>query len=514
MMRILIACCLLVVLCTRQAPARPLDPAQAVLEKLYQSNGNYVFLKPQIEWSSDTRSVAAFKRRSNTILLEKKAYQVCRSFGRDSLSALAFILGHELSHSYQEEGWNLAETNFLAHGYTLNSSQAMEKNADVGGAFMAYLAGYATLDLLPDLLDRLYDAYGLKSKALAGYPPLPERMAAGREVQTLTQELVQVFETGGLLSVAGQYELASACFTFVEKHYKGREVYNNTGVNRTLQAINFTETTPDAYAYPIELEWQTRLKKPRTSRGEEGLSAADRALRRRYLTEARRDFETARKMNSRDFTAELNLFCTILLIDGGRAALRYYDQSELMKKAQLTGASLEQRENLQIARCIALAQSGKVSEARRILTDLAERSQFSAVRLLAETNLARTNDQKPATEAFSCNLPFSTSSPVDGIRLNRPPISANLLAVSPDIQVSMVVQKVSTAVVFLKNGRPVLALQRIAYRKPQAKPQEEGGLTVLADAGSLRFCPYEKVILRWKGANDILEEWVKVYAEF
>ncbi|MDX2136045.1 MAG: hypothetical protein SFV52_14770 [Saprospiraceae bacterium] len=511
MLRILLLSALPWAISAREAPEPAIThTADQVLNKLYQANGNQIFLKPRIEWSSDTRSVAAFKRRSNTIVLEEKAYTVCRSFGKDSLSALAFILGHELSHAYQEDGWNLAETSFLAHGYTPNSSSMLEKSADIGGVFMAYLAGYRTVEILPGLLDRLYEAYGLKNKTLTGYPPLDERMAAGREVQTLTRELITVFETGVLLSPAGQYEIAASCFDYVKLHYKGREVYNNLGVNNLLQALNFTESTPDVYAYPLELEWQTRLKKPRTTRGEEGLTEADRSLRHFYLSEARRHFETARKMDSRDFTAELNIFCTILLLDGPQAALRYFEDHELRKKAQLTGAGPDAWEKMQIAVGIAWAQSNGTSVARKIWSDLSAKSASPGVRRLAETNLAALNGHTTAAASAPCTLPFPVTGAVDAVRLNRPPLSDQpvVLTRNPLIQMSVTPKATSTVVVFQRNGKLVYALQRIPYGKtPDGAPK--GGTVVTTEGGTLLYCEQEKVVLRMAGEQ--VAEWVKVW---
>lgn len=515
MLRIIFWCCLPVFAWGSHLPDRMAEQvADQVLNKLYQANGNFIFLKPRIEWSAEVHSVAAFKRRTNTIVLEEKAYSVCRSFGKDSLSALAFILGHELAHAYQEEGWNLVETSFLAQSYAPNSSQALEKNADIGGVFMAYLGGYRTADMVPELLERLYDAYALKGKPLAGYPPLEERMASGRAVQALTRELISVFETGALLSAAGQYELSDACYCYVERFYKGREVYNNMGVNKALFALNFTELTLDEYAYPLELEWQTRLKKPRAARGQEDLTEAERMMRRMYLTEARTQFETARKMNRQDFTAELNLFCVTMLLDGAPAALQYYEKAELSKKAQLTGATIEQKEKLQLALGIAWAQNGGTSLARTIWTNLAAQSAYPGVRRLAQANLSALGGQAAVAQTGSgCDLPFATTSPIDAVRLNRPPLSEQpvTLRQQPLLQMGVTAKPGSTVITFMKNGKVVYALQRIPYGKA-IEHMPQGDAMVPTEGGMLQYCAQDKVLLRITGSPLRLEEWVKAWA--
>ncbi len=81
----------------------PLQVAQSVLDRLYAANGNYTFKKPKIVLSTENKKVAAFSPWKNTITLDQKMYDICRGFGRDSLAALAYIIGHELVHAYQTQ---------------------------------------------------------------------------------------------------------------------------------------------------------------------------------------------------------------------------------------------------------------------------------------------------------------------------------------------------------------------------------------------------------------------------
>ena len=51
---------------------------------------------------------AFFNPENTTINLGEKIYDICASFGADSLNALALVLGHELAHFYKDHEWGLA----------------------------------------------------------------------------------------------------------------------------------------------------------------------------------------------------------------------------------------------------------------------------------------------------------------------------------------------------------------------------------------------------------------------
>lgn len=75
-----------------------IETAKRVLDKLYQANGNLIFIKPGIRISDKEFAVAQYLSGENVIILERKLLQLCYEFGTDSMNALAFVLGHELMH--------------------------------------------------------------------------------------------------------------------------------------------------------------------------------------------------------------------------------------------------------------------------------------------------------------------------------------------------------------------------------------------------------------------------------
>ena len=98
--------------------ARTAPPAavQQLFDQLYAVNGITRIKKPALSMSGENVKVAAYYPSKNAIVLDEKAWQICRSMGRDSLAALAFIFGHELAHAFQTEIRDgRVKTNFLAY---------------------------------------------------------------------------------------------------------------------------------------------------------------------------------------------------------------------------------------------------------------------------------------------------------------------------------------------------------------------------------------------------------------
>ncbi|HNA64113.1 MAG TPA: hypothetical protein PKZ51_05285, partial [Saprospiraceae bacterium] len=279
-----------------------LKDAQEILGKLYKANGNMIIPRPIVKLSPSQGRAACYLRSVNTIELSPVIFDVCRSMGKDSLAALAFVLGHEFSHAFQND-LKASETNFLAYHRTDNSDVGHEEAADVSGAFMAYLAGYRTLDLMDPFLDRIYDKFNLNHD-LRGYPSLAERKQTSQKVRKMVDQLISTYEAANMLSAIGQYELAVSCYEYILGWYHGREIYNNLGVTYSRLALNFTGQNTESYVYPLEMEWGTRMKKPSVSRGA-GLPAEMAMLKDHYLQRSQDNMVQAARMDKTFFTADL-----------------------------------------------------------------------------------------------------------------------------------------------------------------------------------------------------------------
>jgi hypothetical protein len=309
----------------------PESVAGKVLSKLFEASGQLNLKQPVLKMTNEHKRVAAYFPKDNSIVLDSKAYEVCRNLGQDSLKALAFILGHELAHAFQTEVRSARKsTNFLSYDKHFSSQTRVEKVADIQGIFTAYLAGFKLDGVVQQVLPMLYDAYGLTGKDLPGYPSLTERKQSAREVQAIADTLIEVFEIANYLIVAEKYELAGACLEYVMKYYQGREIYNNLGVMYVLAAMDYYLPATDRYVYPVELDASTQLKKIEKARGGYELSPQDRLIRSSLLEKALGNFRQAIHLDKKYLSAKINLICALNLLDKPLEALDFAKETKLL----------------------------------------------------------------------------------------------------------------------------------------------------------------------------------------
>ncbi|MCE7925953.1 MAG: hypothetical protein DYG98_23130 [Haliscomenobacteraceae bacterium CHB4] len=492
-----------------QAQPRLKATAETVLENLYQANGNKIYPKPAIEIVSDERHAAQFIRRSNTIRIGVKVFEVCRVFGKDSLAALAFIIGHELAHSFQ---LNTRQTSFLAYDQEDGADANAEKDADIQGLFNAWLAGYNTADLLPYIIEGVYVAYDLKGKTLSGYPTLEERKRTAKDLRLIVTELIRMYETGNYLTAIGQHDLAAACFQYVENRYKGREVYNNLGVNLVLQAMHLSEKNVDPYVFPLELDCNTRLKKPKADRGPGDLTPEQWQQRGELLAKAAGHFAHAAKMDYQYLTAEINYLCALVLNAKAGEAIEYCERRELVKKAGLLNAPAAGQEKIKLALGLAYAYSNR-TEAIPLFDGL-KNSTDAFVQYAATLNAnVLAGRQAQLREAPPCQINFDTDAVVDDVKIHRPLTAAwTILDNAAQIEISTVLNKASELVVFRTGGQNRLSLQRMRRTGVAPVLSAATHLHALAtNRGYIRVCPEKRAALLINEAQNQAVEWVKYY---
>ena len=266
---------------------------------------------------SSSMQVAWFTPKKNTLALEERVYDLCVALGPDSLNALATLLGHELAHYYKDHGWVGDFGNGFADlpvGQRLKALRRQESKmieieteADYFGGFFGHVAGYNTLEVTPHLLQEIYLEYGLDDD-MPGYPSLPERQEIARRSAAQVQQLIPVFEAGKNLLLLAKYEEGARCFDYIARTFPSREILNNAGVARALEAIDLLDAGQRSFAYPFELDAETRLRHAgKTQRS--GFGENRRAQRERLLKEAVESFENARKKDPDYATAYVNLAC-------------------------------------------------------------------------------------------------------------------------------------------------------------------------------------------------------------
>lgn len=450
--------------------ASPQTLAQEVLDRLYATNGNYTFKKPALVLSAENKKVAAYSPWKNTILLDEKAYQICRGFGRDSLSALAYILGHELVHAYQAtiEGQRL-RTNFLAYQHAYKADIRVEKGADIQGLFNAYLAGYGVLTSMPEVIERIYREYGLLGKSLAGYPSLDERKATCREVLEIAQNLLDVFESCNYLLVMGQNSLACTGYEYILQYYQGLEIYNNLGMAYTLNAQQFWNPKTDNFVYPLEADWSSKLSRAAAARGQENMDPTMEPLRQAFLDKALANFREATRLNPDYLAARINTVCALDMQGRPVEALKYAELNLLKTPAGKKKRVGQEADMIEIALGITYAlQPGgrRKAEALAIFNRLsASPNALSA--LYARQNRQFIDGQPDTGPAGTISLPPALRQAASQLQLGRTSALERMpLDAAAGIYFARKRGPDSATVVFSNSQGNLVSLLRFQNRRP------------------------------------------------
>jgi tetratricopeptide (TPR) repeat protein len=501
-----------VVFTTAKASESIQQTAQKILAKLYAAHGDKTYSMPVLSVINTVNAGASFRRRSNKIVLEEKAYTVCRSFGKDSLQALAFLLGHELAHAFQEVGGS----NFLSGYKHEHTDQLEEQDADIFGVFVSYQAGFKNYKILPQIIEKIYSAYDLMGKTLPGYPSFSDRKATCEEVLKITEELVHLFDAANYLSVIGKYHLAAACYERIEQCYKGIEIYNNIGVNYALEALGFTPENTLPFIYPLELDINTRLRKQQIDLGGKGLTPEQKRQRAAYLNKAAQFFIKATKMDPDYLAADMNLLCILNLKEEYKKVIEYYQKSLAGNKVLQGNTSREIKAKIKINLAIALSGVGQKEEATRILKSIQKKSLNRNIGFLAAYNLNVLKGIKntKVNNKSGCDLPLSLVNIVDEVRLHRPIFDNKItLSATDDLLVSILKKEHSMVYFFEEKGLPSFSMQQVfkSFTVPLNRVANTGAETISTSAGYFRVCTEEKLIFQIDEQKQEGREWLKYY---
>ena len=158
----------------------------------------------------------------NLIYVDEKLYDLCTKFGKDSTDALACVVGHELAHYSQNHQITDGFYAGLMFGFSgrifkTNSVEQkirIEAEADYFGLLQAYLAGYNAYEILPKVLEKIYEEYKLPEH-LKGYPSKKERIGAAEKTANEIRQLIPVFVAGRVLLLSRNYAEAALCFEHI-----------------------------------------------------------------------------------------------------------------------------------------------------------------------------------------------------------------------------------------------------------------------------------------------------------
>ena len=250
----------------------------AFVKKVYNDLYNNLSItkeitKPNLQYYPDNKELIVEYEQvngglSSKIIMGSEFIAVIRSFGVDSSNALAFVLGHEMVHIFDQNlndlanvGSAYADKNFKRKKRKdIDSIFApyFEIQADEKSMFYSHLAGYKTTHIAEEVLTKIYLHFKLKSN-LPGYPKLEERKMIARNSAYKIAALLERFEIANLALIKGHYELSSKIYeAIINEGFKSSEIYNNLGLSYLLKVVE-SDTLFQKYEWPIFLDSKTKL---------------------------------------------------------------------------------------------------------------------------------------------------------------------------------------------------------------------------------------------------------------
>lgn len=354
-----------------------------VYDNLVYARGDFRYPAPVLMLKDESGYVASIDYSDNTITMEKKAYEVCEEYGD---IGFAYLLSHELTHFYEKHAWKrgfATDNADMKIGKDLKETQdgvAFETEADYLGGFLSYSAGYGLFDKGDEIISKLYSKYNLDD-ALTGYPIKSDRIELTKRSAKKLQSLVDLFEFANYSYAIGNFSEAYKYYQHILKQYQSRELYNNLGLIKVLQAIKDIGTKELKYKYPLELELRMGQSK--------GVSKKAKA----FLSQAVRHFNAAINMDPNYAPAYLNKAIAYTIAGDLVRARFYLDQDA----RSITEANIERYPktltDLTILDGILLDKEGDSIQAVQVLSQLKDTGND-----LARFNLDRVNDVPLPTE--------------------------------------------------------------------------------------------------------------------
>lgn len=292
------------------------------------------------------------------IAFDEKLYNLCASFGPDSLNAIAFILGHELAHYYlkHEEWAGFAQmlARVQIQPTRVKQAQELEMVADKQGLLHAFAAGYEPFGLPAELYRKIYQQYDFKDD-LKGYPTKEERIKNATADDLTTQRYATAFEVGKLFFLTGKYPEATQCFGHVSNLLPSKEIFLNLGVSELKQAMQYIQIAEMPFALPFELENTNRLKS--ASRTENTAAMGN------HLKLAQKYLNNAVQIDPAYLKAHVNLaICQLLMKRPGTAV------ETLQAARDLAGWSA----NAQLTQAVATLYNGDYKDASRLFSQVGQ----------------------------------------------------------------------------------------------------------------------------------------------
>lgn len=221
--------------------------AEAIFDALLSTHGRFNRQQPaprllieavgtkgrsRIAWTDPAR---------NAVVIEEELYDLLRDTDRVPLEdGLAFVLGHELAHVFLHPGWRGDFGQGMAQRVPRSlrrhrSGADLEGEADEVGAFFAFVSGFDSLSIGPQVVDAIYDAYGLDTQ-ITGYPSREERRAVAARTSPPARAAAATYAAGILFASIGEHALASRLLEDLSGRYPSLALLDAAAVASALRA--------------------------------------------------------------------------------------------------------------------------------------------------------------------------------------------------------------------------------------------------------------------------------------
>lgn len=241
---------------------------EGIYNRVYASMG-LMEEKPKFLFDTRQASKIAYMMKNKDgfpmIGFEEKAFDVCAQFGARRDDAIAYLIGHEISHHHFKHHWG----NEFSSAFSVSSLgqeirdldreniKRFEAQADERGGIFCYLAGYNTMGISEKLLTDLYTAYAIKDGPK--YPTLKERIRIAKDQDSIVSTYIKVFETANYAMLVREFDVAIKCYEYIiGKGFHSREIYNNLGVVYFLQGLELADDGEVPYLYPVEIDLESK----------------------------------------------------------------------------------------------------------------------------------------------------------------------------------------------------------------------------------------------------------------
>ena len=379
--------------------------AKQVFDQLISAKGDKRLQVPEFVMSKKERYVAWMNGKKAQIGLEEKAYEICVSYGKDSLNAMAALLGHEIIHYYEKHNWGSEfasaytdveiASDIKTNTKTKEIKAVNETEADYLGGFLAHSAGYKTFGIMPNFLNDVYKAYGL-SDEIPGYPSLGDRSKLAVEAEQRLEDLVNIYQLSNHMTVLNQYEDASVYYSYVLKEFQSREIYNNAGVNAILEGLSILPEDHSAkqYEYPLQLDGETRMNAKTRGNDIEAFGDAEKAAFEAAMKKAIGYFEQAKALDKDYGTAYLNLACAYDILEEAEDAIYWARKAKKIGKSNKNSKVIG---DAQIINAIASIHNDEMDDAKELLAKVEQSYKSSAALATLNLKIAETGERPFAT---------------------------------------------------------------------------------------------------------------------